>query len=70
MTRVLAGLLSLCILTGCAARMTGGFRTIVSPSCLTAPLVMKDCTMVNGLTQCRTIEVKYRPGCALIQVKK
>jgi hypothetical protein len=63
------GILSLCMLTGCAARMTG-FRTIVSPNCLTAPLVMKDCVFVNGLTQCRAVEVKYRTDCAQIQARK
>jgi len=63
------GLLSLCFLSGCAARVTG-FRTIVSPNCLTAPLVMKDCNTSNGSTRCREVEIKYRAACAQIQVKK
>jgi len=64
------GIFSLCVLTGCAARVTGGFRTVVNPNCLTAPVVMKDCSTANGFTRCRTVEVKYRPGCAQIQVVK
>jgi hypothetical protein len=69
MTRRLLGLLSLVVLTGCAARVTG-FRTIVSPNCLTAPLIMKDCSTSNGSTRCREVEIKYRAGCAQIQAKK
>jgi len=67
--RALLGLLSLCLLSGCAARVTG-YRTIVSPNCLTAPLVMKGCNTANGSTRCREVEIKYRAGCAQIQVKK
>ena len=69
MMRGLLGLFSLCFLTGCAARVIG-FRTIVSPNCLTAPLVMKDCSTSNGSTRCREVEIKYRAGCAQIQAKK
>ena len=69
MVRGLLGLFTLCVLTGCAARVTG-FRTIVSPNCLTAPLVMKDCSTAHGSTRCREVEIKYRAGCAQIQAKK
>jgi len=68
MKRACLGLLSLCALTGCAARIAG-YRTVISPNCLTAPLVMKDCNTLNGSTRCREVEIKYRPGCAQIQVK-
>ena len=60
--------LYLFLLTGCAARI-GGFRTIVNPNCLTAPLVMKDCNTTNGSTRCREVVIKYRESCAQIQVK-
>jgi len=63
MVHGLLGLFSLTFLTGCAARVIG-FRTIVSPNCLTAPLVMKDCSTSNGSTRCREIEIKYRGMCA------
>jgi hypothetical protein len=64
------GVVSLFVLTGCAARGVGAFRTVISPSCLTAPVVMKDCNASNGFTRCREVEVRYRPSCAQIQVKK
>jgi hypothetical protein len=64
------GICSLFMLTACATRVPGGFRTVVSPNCLTAPVVMKDCRASNGFTRCREVEVKYRAGCAQIQVKK
>lgn len=69
MTRALLALFSLLLLTGCAARMAG-YRTIVSPNCLTAPLVMKGCDTANGSTHCREVEIRYRAGCAQIQAKK
>ena len=68
--RVLATL-ALLMLTGCAAhRQSGAFRTLVSPSCLTAPVVMKDCNSSGNLTHCRLVELRYPPGCEQIQVKK
>jgi len=65
--------LALCLLftlTGCATHTIGAFRTVVSPSCLTAPVVMKNCSVSGGFTRCRQVELKYRPGCEQIQVKK
>ena len=65
--------LALCLLvtlTGCATRSIGAFRTVVSPSCLTAPVVMKNCSVSGSFTRCREVELKYRPGCEQIQVKK
>ena len=63
--------LALLMLTGCAAhRPSGAFRTVVSPSCLTAPVVMRDCDFSGGLTRCRLVELRYRPGCEQIQVSK
>jgi hypothetical protein len=64
------GLVSLFMLPGCAARGVGGFRTVISPNCLTAPVVMKDCSASGNSTRCREVELRYRPGCAQIQVKK
>ncbi len=64
------GLVSLFMLTGCAARGVGTFRTVISPNCLTAPVVMKDCNASGNSTRCREVELRYRPGCAQIQVKK
>lgn len=63
------GLFLLFMLTGCAARNVGAFRTVISPNCLTAPVVMKNCSTSGGSTRCREVEVRYRPGCAQIQVK-
>jgi len=64
------GVCSLFTLTGCAARNVGAFRTAVSPNCLSAPVVMKNCSASGGSTRCREVEVRYRPGCAQIQVNK
>ena len=67
---VVLGLVSLFMLTGCAARGVGTFRTVISPNCLTAPVVMKDCSASGNSTRCREVELRYRPGCAQLQVKK
>ena len=66
MIRALLAVLFLFSLTGCAARIAG-YRTIVSPNCLTAPLVMKNCNTANGFTYCRKVEIRYRESCAQIQ---
>ncbi len=64
------GVCSIFMLAGCAARGVGAFRTVISPNCLTAPVVMKNCSASGGSTRCREVEVRYKPGCAQIQVKK
>ena len=59
------------LLNGCAVRHTPqGFRAIVKPSCLTAPVVMKGCDFSIDPPRCQHVEIKYRPGCAEVQVKK
>src|SRR5436305_531237 len=49
---------------------TASFRTIVKPSCLTAPVIMQGCDFSTDPSRCRHVELKYRPGCAEVQVKK
>jgi hypothetical protein len=64
------GVVSVLMLTGCAARSVGAFRTVISPNCLTAPVVMKNCSASGSSTRSREVEVRYKPGCAQIEVKK
>jgi hypothetical protein len=70
-TAILAVLVS----TGCAVRQpaasfkASGFRTVVRANCLTAPLVLQGCDGSTEPTHCRLVTIKYRPGCAEIQLK-
>jgi hypothetical protein len=63
--------LTLSVLSGCAVRRTPqAFRAIVNPSCLTAPIIMRDCDFASAPPRWRHVELRYRQGCAEIQVKK
>jgi hypothetical protein len=68
-------ILALLVSTGCAVRQqaasfkASGFRTVVKASCLTAPLVLQGCDFSKEPPQCRLVTIKYRPGCAEIQLK-
>jgi len=42
---------------------------VVKASCLTAPLVLQDCDFSKEPPQCRLVTIRYRPGCAEIQLK-
>jgi hypothetical protein len=70
-----AAILAVLVSTGCAVRQqtallkTSGFRTVVRANCLTAPLVLQDCDLSKEPTHCRLVTIKYRPGCAEIQLK-
>lgn len=70
-----AAILAVLVSTGCAVRQqaTGfkpvGFRTVVRANCLTAPLVLQDCDFSKEPPLCRLVTIKYRPGCAEIQLK-
>jgi len=72
-TAVLA--IALLVSTGCAVRQqtasfkASGPRTVVRANCLTAPLVLQDCDFSKEPPQCRLVTIKYRPGCAEIQLK-
>ena len=62
---------ALLILTGCAARRApASFRTVVSPNCLTAPIVMKGCDLSREPAHCRTVELRYRADCAEIDASQ
>jgi hypothetical protein len=67
--------LALLVSTGCAVRQqaasfrASGLRTVVRVNCLTAPLVLQDCDFSKEPPQCRVVIIKYRPGCAEIQLK-
>jgi len=68
-------ILALLASTGCAVRQqtasfkVSAFRTVVKASCLTAPLVLQDCYFSKEPPQCRLVTIRYRPGCAEIQLK-
>jgi hypothetical protein len=73
-----AAILAVLVWTGCAVRQQAasfkasgalGFRTVVRANCLTAPLVLQDCDFSKEPPQCRIVTIKYRPGCAEIQLK-
>ncbi len=62
-TRVVV--VALLVLTGCAARRgPASFRTVVSPNCLTAPIVMRGCGLSTEPARCRSVELRYRADCA------
>jgi len=59
------------LLSGCAVRHTAqGCRTIVKPSCLTAPVIMQGCDFSTDPPRCQHVELRYRPACAEVQVNK
>ncbi len=59
------------ILTGCAARRgPASFRTVVSPNCLTAPIVMRGCDLSTEPAHCRSVEFRYRADCAKIDANQ
>ena len=68
-------ILALLASTGCAVRQqaasfkASSFRTVVRANCLTAPLVLQDCDFSKEPPHCRLVTIKYRPGCAEIQLK-
>jgi hypothetical protein len=70
-----AAILAVLVSTGCAVRQQAasfkisGFRTVVKASCLTAPLVLQGCDFSKEPPLCRLVTIKYRPGCAEIQLK-
>jgi hypothetical protein len=71
-----AAILVVLVSTGCAMRQgassfkASGLRTVVRANCLTAPLVLQDCDFSKEPPQCRLVTIKYRPGCAEIQLKQ
>ena len=63
--------LALLMLTGCAARRgPQSFRALLSPNCLTAPIVMKDCDFSIEPPRCRHVQLEYRKVCEQIEVKQ
>ena len=68
-------ILALLVSTGCAVRQQAALlrapslSTVVRVNCLTAPLVLQDCDFSKEPPQCRVVTIKYRPGCAEIQLK-
>ena len=68
-------ILAVLVSTGCAVRQqsasfkASGLHTVVRANCLTAPLVLQDCDFSKEPPHCRLVTIKYRPGCAEIQLK-
>lgn len=59
----------LLMLMGCTAhRSRQSFHTIVSPDCLTAPIVLRDCDSSAGQMYCKHVDLKYKRGCEQIEV--
>jgi hypothetical protein len=57
------------VLAGCAERKrSASLRTVVAPSCLTAPIVMQDCNLSAEPPRCRKIKISYRKGCEQLDV--
>ncbi len=70
MKRSLGIVLAFLVLAGCSTRRTAqGFRAVLNPNCLTAPIVMEHCNFSTDPPQCRKVQLKYRRGCAQIQLK-
>jgi len=47
-----------------------GVRTVLRPSCLTAPIILQGCDFSKEPPQCRSVKLSYISSCAEIQVKK
>ena len=60
-------ILTLLTLTGCAAHNPNGFRTVLDPNCLVAPIVIEDCDVSREPVSCRRVKLRYRAGCEKIE---